>query len=97
MTMKIAEMAISFIAGAVLAGINYSGLWLTVKRLTGAKHPAFLSVISYVVRMSVVTAGFFIVIGYGGEHLLSCLAGFFLLRTVVTRRFSVRERFLTDS
>ena len=71
-------------AGLVLGSIFFGGLWWTVNRGVSSSHPALLFLGSFLVRMSVTLAGFYVVSGGHWERLMLCLVGFLVARIVVT-------------
>jgi len=81
----------SFAAGMLLGLVVFGGLWLTVRGLERARHPALRMLGSLLLRLGLVLGLFYIVIGYGGwQHALAAVLGFTVLRVFVVR--SVRPR-----
>jgi F1F0 ATPase subunit 2 len=64
----------------------FGGLWLTVRRLPGSRTPELLILGSFVGRLAVTLAGFYLVMGGRWERLLACLAGFLITRTFLLYR-----------
>ena len=83
---EIPWLLVAFVVGAVLAVIRFTGLWLTVKRLPRARHPAAFTLSSHFVRL-LVTLGGFVVVAWGGHwpRLIAGLIGFIVGRMVLTR------------
>jgi len=79
---SIHHIVIPFIVGIGLGAVNYAALWMTVQKITCARNPALLNVLSYAVRMGFIMAIFYIVMGGRWERLVICLAGFLLIRTI---------------
>ncbi|REJ65763.1 MAG: ATP synthase subunit I [Planctomycetota bacterium] len=80
----------AWIVGAVAVGIAlgviyFGGLWLTVRGVPTMRQPAFWFLVSFVLRMSVVLSGFYMVIGGRWERLVACMVGFLLARTLLIR------------
>jgi len=76
-----------FGCGLVLGCAFLWGLWLTVNRLPGARHPAMLMLTSLFLRLGLTLAGFYALTLYGGPGaLLTAAAGFTLPRLVAARR-----------
>ena len=80
----------AWIVGAVASGfafgaLYFGGLWLTVRSVPTMQQPAFWFLVSYVLRISVVLAGFYVVMGGRWERLVACMVGFFLARTLLIR------------
>jgi F1F0 ATPase subunit 2 len=76
-----------FIAGAILAAVYLAGLWITVRRIHVAQHPATWMIMSLLLRMAFVIAVFYsIIAGLGWQHLLVALTGFVALRALAVNR-----------
>ena len=71
------------LAGALLGGVYFGGLWWTVHKGISSGRPALWFSVSLVARMSVILAGFHVVSRGHWEALLSCLVGFFMARVAV--------------
>lgn len=78
-------LALAWVAGVLLGGIFFGGLWWTVRKGVSSKQPALWFFGSLVVRMTVALAGFYFVSGGHWERVLSCLLGFVMSSLVVTR------------
>ena len=76
--------------GVVLGLIYFGGLWLTVRRLGVVKHQALRMLSSFFIRNFLVAAGFYPVVLQGWQPTLICLAGFIVIRFVLTRRIKVQ-------
>jgi len=77
----------AFAAGLALGAFYFIALWRTVRQLPKAHSPARLMLGSFILRMSVVMAGFYLVMG--GEHwerLAVAMLGFIIMRKVLTYR-----------
>lgn len=78
----------SFALGCLLGIVFLWGLWLTVRRLPTADHPALLMFASLMLRFGVTLAGFLLIIRMGSwEHLLVAAIGFTLPRLLIRHRF----------
>ena len=75
----------SFIAGVLLGGVFFGGLWLTVSRgLTSPKAALWFAASSFL-RMALVLGGLYFV-GIGSlPRLAACLLGFIVVRIAATR------------
>lgn len=73
----------ALIAGLLLGGIFFFGLWWTVKRGVISKHPALLFLSSILLRTAIVLLGFYFVIEGSFIRLVTCLLGFFVSRIIV--------------
>jgi F1F0 ATPase subunit 2 len=83
---------ISFLTGALLGLVFLQGLWVTVRGLDRARHPALRLLISLLLRFSVVLAGFLFLARYAGwQHVLTAVVGFTLLRIYIMRRFTQKQ------
>lgn len=78
-------LALAGVAGLLLGGIFFGGLWWTVRKGVLSPRPAPLIIGSFALRTVIALAGFYIV-GHGhGERMLLCLLGFVVARFIVTR------------
>ena len=78
-------LASAGVAGLLLGGIFFGGLWWTVRKGVSAKRPALLFLVSLVLRTAVTVAGFYVVGDGHWQRLLACLVGFVTARFMVTR------------
>ena len=76
-------LAVAWAAGAMLGGIFFGGLGLTVRRLLATDHPALWVLGSFLLRSSTVMGSFYLVAGDSWQHLLACLLGFAMARQLV--------------
>ncbi|TKB07069.1 ATP synthase subunit I [Desulforhopalus sp. IMCC35007] len=77
--------ALAAIAGAVLGGIFFGGLWWTVQKGVSSRQPALLFISSWLLRTIIVTAGFYCITRGHLDRLPASLIGFTLARFVVMR------------
>jgi F1F0 ATPase subunit 2 len=78
-------LALPLVAGLLLGGIFFGGLWWTVRKGISSRQPAIWFFGSLVLRMGIALAGFYLV-GHGHlERLVVCLLGFIIARFIVTR------------
>ncbi|MGA7983104.1 MAG: ATP synthase subunit I [Chromatiaceae bacterium] len=73
------------VAGLLLGGFFFGGLWWTVRKGVSAKRPALLFLGSLLLRTVVTVAGFYVVGDGHWQRLLACLLGFVIARFMVTR------------
>jgi F1F0 ATPase subunit 2 len=86
MTMVVV-LAAAFSAGMVLGAFYFIGLWRTVRQLPSVKSPARLLLGSLILRMAVVMAGFYLIMGTGHwERLAVAMLGFIIIRKILTYR-----------
>lgn len=79
------DAALVFIVGLTL-GAGYAGmLWITVRRLPRMRYPAVGLISSAALRLTLVSAGLFLLMDGRWERLLIGLAGFTVARFVATR------------
>lgn len=90
-------LAVMFAAGGALAGLWLAGLWLDVRSLARERRPYLRLVAGALVRLSLITAGFYLVIASGGRwmHPGAALAGFLVVRYLVLA--GVRRRAAASS
>lgn len=75
----------ALLAGGLLGGAFFGGLWWTVQRAAVSAAPARWFLGSLVVRTTVVLAGFYAVGAGQAARLGLCLLGFVLARAIVLR------------
>lgn len=79
-------LILSLLAGIVLGVFFFGGLWWTIRKGMEAKTPAAWFLISFLLRMTVVLAGFYWISQSGEwQHLAGALVGFIVARMVLTR------------
>lgn len=86
--MMVTGIVTAFIAGMTLATMNYIALWVTVKRLLGARRPGFLAMASYLMRTAFIIAGFYLVTKGDLARLSSCVIGFLIVRVIAMKSVS---------
>ncbi len=69
-----------------LGTLYFSGLWNTVKKLPDTERPFASLLWSFVLRASLVLAGFYMAMGSSWERLAAALLGFILMREILVRR-----------
>jgi len=80
---EISNLIWAFIVGLLLGILFFGGLWITVKKIINSKTPGLLMVGSFVLRITIVSAGFYF-IGLGDwKKLVVCLIGFTVARFAV--------------
>ena len=80
-------LSLAFAAGVILGAFYFIALWRTVCKLPDTPHPLRMVLGSFVLRMAVVLPGFYFVMGGHWERLVLALAGFILMRRLLTRRY----------
>lgn len=77
-------LVLALVAGLSLGVIFFGGLWWTVRKGMASSRPALWFLVSFLLRMGIVMAGFYFV-GQGDWHrLVVCLVGFVIARLLVT-------------
>lgn len=75
----------ALLAGAMLGGMYFGGLWCTVRRGALSPTPARWFLGSLVLRTAILLAGFYVVGAGQPIRLGLCLLGFMLARGIVLR------------
>lgn len=76
--------------GIVLGLFYFGGLWFTLRRLTVGRHLALWMFGSLVIRNLLVAVGFYPVVLQGWQSAFFCLAGFIMIRFILTRRIKAQ-------
>lgn len=77
--------ALCMLAGSGLGVVFFGGLWWTVRKVMSSSRSMVWLLGSFVVRMAVTVAGFYLVADGQWQRLLAALLGFMIARFVVTR------------
>jgi F1F0 ATPase subunit 2 len=78
-------LAAAGVAGLLLGGLFFGGLWWTVRRGLTSRRPALWFLGSLVLRMGMVLAGFYWIARDQWQPLIPCLLGFVAARLIVIR------------
>ncbi|MGM0556737.1 MAG: ATP synthase subunit I [Myxococcota bacterium] len=81
----IIHLTLAAVIGVVLSIFFFGGLWWTLKRLDERERPAIWMLTSFLVRTTVVLAGFYAVTWGRWEALAVCAATFIAARFAITR------------
>ena len=73
------------LAGALLGGFFFGGLWWTIRKGATARYPALWFFSSALIRTGVVLAGFYFLAMGDWKRMLACLLGFVTARFVLMR------------
>ena len=84
-------LMMSFAAGLVLGAFYFVALWRTVNRLSSTTSPVRLMLGSLILRLAVVTAGFYFVMGGQWERLAVAMLGFVVIRKILTYRLGPQK------
>jgi F1F0 ATPase subunit 2 len=84
---------IAALAGVLFGFIYFGGLWLTIQKMRQVGRPVLLLTGSFIVRLGLVLAGFYLVSNGRLEYLTVSLIMFFLTRYYFIRKIQpVSER-----
>lgn len=86
------SLATALVAGVLLGGIFFCGLWWTVHQGVSSKRVALWFLGSMLLRMCVVLLGFYFVSGGDWKRLLAALIGFIVARLIVIRFTRISEQ-----
>lgn len=81
------QLLFSFLVGGVAGSLYFSGLWYTLHWLPTARRPALLLIGSFLLRLTLLLGILSLLAGSHWSSLLSALAGFLLVRTLLVRRW----------
>jgi F1F0 ATPase subunit 2 len=87
-TIETVAMAVNLVAGLIVGGLYFFGLWWTVSRLPSLTAPGFWTVASFILRSAVVLSVFYLLSQGAWENLLMCLTGFTLMRLFLVNRLA---------
>jgi F1F0 ATPase subunit 2 len=78
--------------GALLGFFFIGGLWWSLKGISSRHHPQWFLGFSFLVRTLSVLAGFWWALHHSVTALLGGVAGFALMRHILTRRLGAKKR-----
>ena len=76
-------LVLAGVAGLLLGGLFFGGLWWTVRKGASSQRSALWFFGSFVLRTALVLAGFYLVGGGHWQPMLACLLGFVMARPAV--------------
>jgi F1F0 ATPase subunit 2 len=76
-------LLVGLLSGALLGGLYLGALWFSVRRVCRGAPPASWLLGSAALRLTLLLAGFALLLGGGWERLAAGLAGFLLVRVPV--------------
>ncbi|MEZ5584414.1 MAG: ATP synthase subunit I [Candidatus Competibacteraceae bacterium] len=84
---EIITWVLAALGGAVLGLFYFAGLWFTLRRLPGHPHPALWVIGSFILRLAVSLAGFYMILGSDRNltRLGIALLAFLVARVALTR------------
>ncbi len=95
--MNSTSLLLSFLAGILIGGLYFSGLWITVRQLPTARHPALLLLGSFALRLGLLLAAIYLLANAHWSYLLSAIAGVILARVLLIRRWGPKETMNNES
>jgi F1F0 ATPase subunit 2 len=72
--------------GLALGLFYFGGLWFTVQKISSSRHPALLTMASFLVRSAAVLLVFFFVMDGHIERLAALMIGFLVSRQILVAR-----------
>lgn len=72
--------------GALLGFLFFAGLWLTIQKGIDSAHPGIWFALSLLLRLGLVVLGFVWAARQGWQNLIAALAGFIVVRSVLSGR-----------
>jgi len=85
MNSLVIHLTFAALAGSALGLFYFGGLWFTVRKISCYGKPVLLIFGSFLVRQVVTLSGMYLVMDGELPRLLACLAGFLLIRIILTR------------
>lgn len=73
-------MLISFLIGLLLGSIYFGGLYYSTQKFNNAKNPALFMILSFILRMGFLIAGFYYLSKSGYKNILIGLLAVMLVR-----------------
>lgn len=83
----LSTLFVPFVLGGLIGWVYFAGLWETVRRLSEAKSPHRLMILSFAARTLFALGGFFILTDGQWERMAASIAGFIIVKTILVRRF----------
>ena len=77
-------MSIVLMAGILIGGFFFGGLWWTIQKSLTSRNPVLWFFGSTLLRLSAALAGFYFIAGKDWRKLLICLLGFVIARFSIT-------------
>lgn len=84
-------LSLAFAAGLALGVFYFTGLWQTVKKLPSSEHPLRLIAGSFALRMIIVLAAFYFIMGSQWERLAAALTGFIVMKIILTKKLGIKK------
>ncbi len=81
--MNLVSLLLAFALGIAVGLVYFGGLWWTVRCALDVRRRASWMLASFLVRVAIALAGFYLVIGTNGLRLVAAMLGFLLVRMVL--------------
>lgn len=82
---KLMLLSLVLVAGFITGLGYFGGLWLSIRKLTAARHPALLLLGSWGGRLALALFSFHLLMGGQWERLVVCLIGFLAARGLLVK------------
>ncbi len=79
------NLAFAFTAGMALGTFFSFNLWSSVKKMVDEKTPWHVLFASFLLRVSVVLLGFYLIMDGSKERLIAAVIGFVIVKEIMTR------------
>ena len=76
----------AFAVGIALGAFFSLNLWSSVQRMTDEKSPWYILYGGFMLRISIVLLGFYLVMDGHWERMIAALGGFVLMREILVRK-----------
>lgn len=76
-------MIVSFLIGLLLGVLYFGGLYFSTQKFSSVKRPALFMILSFVLRMGILIAGFYYLSKSGYKNILIGLLGVMLVRFIM--------------
>ena len=86
------SLFIAFAAGAAIGAFFSLNLWSSVQKMTQQNTPWYVLYGNFILRISVVLLGFYMVMDGSWERMVSALLGFVLTRELLVRIIGSKPR-----
>jgi F1F0 ATPase subunit 2 len=86
---ELLSLYIPFLAGMAFGVCYFAGLWLTVGKLPDSAHPFLNHFLSFVVRTTLLLAGFYVVMDGCWDKLAAVLFGFLIVKGLFVYRLQI--------
>ena len=78
-------LALTLLAGILLATIFYGGLWWTIRKIVSSRSPGAWLISSFWLRAIITVSGFYFVSREDWRSVATCLLGFVIGRIAITQ------------